>query len=51
MIHPRYRQMPERVRTAVNSMSLPEIRGSPIQAKPASRMMASAACCCSGVRF
>ena len=34
MIHPRYKQMPARVRMAVNSMSLPEIRGNPIQAKP-----------------
>ena len=34
MIHPRYKQMPARVRMTVNSMSLPEIRGNPIQAKP-----------------
>ena len=34
MIHPRYKQMLARVRMAVNSMSLPEIRGNPIQAKP-----------------
>ena len=34
LIHPRYKQMLARVRMAVNSMSLPEIRGNPIQAKP-----------------